>query len=149
MLETLLGSEVSSGALPGVSSSNTPHILQIRRQALQVCNFVMGHLPENPVRTEEVHRAQNIFRLRALLLPSLQEVGEWENLVDGIQIGINAIVPPPFSPAGSVRSSKTSLDDLLLQVHHIGKSICDNTEPGTSSHDDPLSTPDGVSHSRS
>ena len=130
MLGTLLGPEASSEALPGVSNdSNASHILRIRRQALQVCNFVMGHLPENPVRMEEIHRAQNIFRLRALLLRSLQEVGEWEDLVEGIEIGINTTLTPPFSPATSVRPRKYTLDGLLLQTHCVGKSICDNTDP--------------------
>ena len=146
MLEILLGPEVSGGTLSGVSNnSNSPHILQIRRQALQVCNFVMGHLPENPVRMEGVHRAQNIFHLRALLLRSLQETGEWEDLVEGIEIGINTILTPPSSSAASVRPGKATFDDLLFQVYCLGKSICDNTDPGMSFRDGPLDNLDGAS----
>ena len=146
MLETLLGSEVSGGTL--LEASNDPnalHILQIRRQALQVCNFVMGHLPENPVRMEGIHRAQNIYRLRALLLQSLQEAGEWEDLLEGIEIGINTTPTAPSSPAAPVRPRKVTLDDLLLQVHCVGKSICDDTDPSPSSRDSFLNTPDGAS----
>ena len=130
MLETFLGSKGFNAvsASPTVSSDSTLHILQIKRQALHVCNFVMGHLPENPLRMEEVHRAQNIFRTRALLLQSLQEVGEWEDLVDGIEIGINTLTPSP-SPAGSVRPKKATFDDLLLRAHCIGTSICDKASP--------------------
>ena len=147
MLETLLGPEAFSGTLPRVpNDSNAPHILQIHRQALQICNLVMGHLPENPVRMEEVHRSQNTFRLRALLLRSLQEVGQWEDLVDGIEIGINtALAPQLSSPAASVRPRKATLDGLLLRAHCVGKSICENKEPGTSPNDDSLDTPDGTS----
>jgi len=135
MLETFLGSGGFGNTLP---DDSTPHILQTRRQALQMCNFVIGHLPENPVRMEEVHRAQNVFCLRAQLLRSLQEVGEWEDLVDGIEIGISTplALPRPSSPAGSVRSNKATLDDLLLQVHFVGTTICDQTNPDTSSRDD-------------
>jgi hypothetical protein len=124
MLETLLGSEVFNGAPPKASSSNTPHVLRIHRQAVQLCNFATGHLPENPVRTENVHRAQNIFRLRALLLPSLQEVGEWENLVEGIELGIN---PPPSPTGPSPRN--TTFDDLLFQAHRSVKATSNDTPP--------------------
>lgn len=113
-----------------VPNDPAPHILQIRRQALQTCNFVMGHLSEYRLRMEEVHRAQNTFCLRAPLLRSLQEVGEWEDLVDGIEIGINAT--PPSSPIGSVRSEKATLDYLLQQTHLFGMSICDNDNLGSS-----------------
>jgi hypothetical protein len=130
MLETFLGSEDFHGALSVVP--DTPHDLQIRRNSLEVCNLVMGHLPGYPIRMEEVYRAQNIFCLRALLLRSLQEVGEWEDLTDGIEIGINALTPPT-TLAGSVRPEKATLDDLLLQTHGIVKSICDISSPGTSS----------------
>lgn len=145
MLETLLGPEAFGGTLSRVSNDpNAPHILQIRRQALQVCNLVMGHLPENPVRMEEVHRSQNTFRLRALLLQSLQE-GGWEDLVDGIEIGINTTLAQLSSPPASVRPRKATLDGLLLRVHWVGKSICENTKLGTSPNDDSLDTPDGTS----
>lgn len=134
MLETFLGSnrfnETSLGVFNG---SNTPQTPQIHRQALRVCSFVLGHLPENPVRMEEVHRAQNTFCLRALLLQSLQEAGGWGDLVDGIEIGINTTFPLSSSPAGSIRPEKTTFDDLLLQIHYIGTSICDNRNPDTSS----------------
>lgn len=131
MLEALLGSEVFNGASPRASNSDTPHVLRIHRQAVQVCNFVMGHLPENPVRAENVHRAQNIFRLRALLLPSLQEVGEWENLVEGIELGIN----PPPSPTGS-GPRNTTFDDIILQVYRNVRATCNDTGPDESQ--DPL-----------
>ena len=135
MLETLLGPiDFSSTPLEVFDVSSTPHILLIRQQSLQVCNFVVGHLQEYPIRTEEVHRAQNAFRLRALLLRSLEEVGEWEDLVKGIEVGINALTPQTL-PADSVRSSKTTLDNLLLQIHYIGKSIYDIKDPSTSSCD--------------
>lgn len=128
MLETLLGSDGTSPMVV-VSNDHTPHTLQIHRQALQACNFVMGHLAEYRLRMEEVHRAQNIFCLRAPLLRSLQELGEWEDLVDGIEIGINAL---PFSHTGSVRSEKNTLDCLLQQAHLFGMSICDQKNSGTS-----------------
>jgi len=135
MLETFLGSGGFNNTSP---DDPTPHILQTRRQALQICNFVMGHLPENPVRMEEVHRAQSTFCLRAQLLRSLQEVGEWGDLVDGIEIGISTplAAPRPSSPASSAHPNKAILDDLLLQVHLIGMTICDQTNPDTSSRDD-------------
>lgn len=146
MLETLLGPGVFSGTLPEVSNdSETPHILRLRRQALQVCSFVMGHLPENPVRMEEVHRAQNTFRFRALLLQSFQETGEWEDLVDGIEIAINTTLTPASSSATSLRPRKATFDGLLLQIHCAGKSICDNADSGTSSRDNPPNTVDGAS----
>lgn len=132
MLETFLGPGVCSGATPKLSDSNTPHTLGLHRQALQVCNFVVGHLPENPVKVEEVHRAQNTFRLRALLLRSLEEVGEWEDLVEGIEIGINTTPSsPPSLSAGSVRPENVTLDHLLLQVYRIGKSIRDHADADT------------------
>ena len=132
MLETFLGPTAFGGTSPAVTDS-TPHV-QKRRLALQVCNFVMGHLPENPVRMEDVHRAQNTYCLRALLLRSLQEPGEWENLVDGIEIGINTTLAPS-SPAGSIRPGKVTLDDVLRQVHSIGTSICGGANSDTSSSD--------------
>lgn len=136
MLETFLGTKSFNGISSSLAVSNdsTPHILQIQRQALQVCNFVVGHLPESPLRIEEVHRAQSTFRTRALLLRSLQEVGEWEDLVDGIEIGINALATP-HSPAGSVRPKKATLDDLLLQVHCTATSICDKANQDVSPRD--------------
>ena len=146
MLETFLVSNGFNGMLPSpaVSRDSTPHMLQIQRQALQVCNFVMGHLPENPLRMEEVHRAQNVFCTRALLLRSLQEVGEWEDLVDGIEIGINTLAPQS-SLASSVRQKKVTLDDLLLQAHCISTSVCEKTSPDASSRDSSLSSHDGDS----
>ena len=130
MLETLLGSEDFNSTSPVVfETSSTPHSLQVRRQSLQVCNFVMGHLPSHPVKVEDVHRAQNTFRLRVLLLRSLKETGEWEDLVEGLEIGINAI-------SAHSTPKRASLDDLLCQVHLIGKSFWDTTNPGTSSSDD-------------
>lgn len=138
MLEALLGSEIFNGASSRASNSDTPHVLRIHRQAVQVCNFVMGHLPENPVRTESVHRAQNIFRLRALLLPSLQEVGEWENLVEGIELGIN----PSSSPTGS-GPRNTTFDDLIFQVHRNVRATCNDTGPNASPRDASPDLPDG------
>ena len=146
MLETFLGPGDFSGTTPRLSDSNTSHTLELRRQALQVCNFAMGHLSENPVKMEEVHRAQNIFRLRASLLRSLQEVGEWEDLVEGIEIGINATLAPPSFSAGSVQPGRVTLDRLLLQVYRIGKSIRDHTDVDTQFHDDgSLNDFDGIS----
>jgi len=127
MLETFLGSSDFNTASPTLANNPMPHILQMRQQALQACNFVMGHLSERPLRVEEVHRAQNTFRLRALLLRSLEEVGEWGDLVDGIEIGINTTLTPPSPPAGSIRPKEATFDDLLLQVHSIGTSICNKT----------------------
>lgn len=122
MLETFLGSkDVNVISQVGIGDPSTPHIPQIRRQALHVCNFVMGRLPEHSIKTDEVHRIQNTFRLRSLLLRSLQESGEWEDLVDGIETGINVTFTPL---AGSVGLKKTTVDDLLLQVHCIGESLC-------------------------
>ena len=135
MLEALLGPMDYNSTSSMVSEiSSTPHILQICRQSLQLCNFVIGNLPRYPIKIEEVHRAQRAFHLRALLLRTLQEVGEWEDLVEGIEFGINGLTPPN-SPAGSVRPSKTTLDELLLQVHRIGKLICHIADPSTSSCD--------------
>ena len=94
----------------------------------------MGHLPGHQVKMEEVHRAQNIFRLRALLLRSLQETGEWEDLVEGIEIGINTTLTTQTSPTGSV--CLNSFDDLMSQVHRIGKSVCSVRNLFTSSSDD-------------
>ena len=147
MLETFLGPGVFSGATPKLPDPNTPHTLGLHRQALQVCNFVVGHLPENPVKVEDVHRAQNTFRLRALLLRSLEEVGEWEDLVEGIEIGINATLsPPPSLSAGSVQPEKVTLDHLLLQVYRIGKSIRDNSNADTQfKRDNPPKNFDGIS----
>jgi hypothetical protein len=143
MLETFLGSGIFSGTTPGLSDSNTSHTLELRRQALRICNFAMGHLSENPVKVEEVHRAQNVFRLRASLLRSLQEVGEWEDLVEGIEIGINATVAPPSL---SVQPGKVTLDHLLLQVYRIGKSIHDSTDVDAQfHHDGSLDNFDGIS----
>ncbi|KAF9645541.1 TPR-like protein [Thelephora ganbajun] len=136
MLETFLGSNSLGGTSPAVFDEPTSHVLQTHRQALQMCNFVLGHLPENPVRKEEVHRAQNTFCRRALLLRSLQEVGEWADLVDGIEIGINTLaLPRPFLPVDSIRPRKATLDDLLLQIHSIGMSIRDKTNRDISSRD--------------
>lgn len=126
MLETFLGSNDFNTTSVIMPNNPMPHILQMRQQALQACNFVIGHLSENPLRTEEVHRAQNTFRLRALLLRSSQEAGEWGDLVDGIEIGINATLTPPSPPAGSVRPKQVTFDDILLQVHSIGTSIYDD-----------------------
>lgn len=143
MLETLLGFKDFGNTLPEVHDGhNTPHILQIRRQSLQVCNFVMGHLPGHQLRMEEIYRAQNTFRLRAILLRYFQEAGDWEDIAEGIELGINTTVIPP---AGSVRPKETTLDDLLLQVHRIGKSVCGITNTGTSSRDDLPNTFDGPS----
>jgi hypothetical protein len=146
MLETFLGSGIFSGTTPRLSDSNTSHTLELRRQALRICNFTMGHLSENPVKVEEVHRAQNVFRLRASLLRSLQEVGEWECLVKGIEIGINPTLPPPSFPAGSAQPGKVTFDRLLLRVHHVGKSIRDNTDVDTQFHPEgSLNDFDGIS----
>lgn len=135
MLETFLGSKDVNAISPvGLGDPSTPHIPQIRRQALHVCNFVMGQLPERPIRTEEVHRIQNTLRLRSLLLRSLQESGEWEDLVDGIETGINVTFA---SPAGSVGPKQTTVDDLLLQVHCVGKLLCGTTDTCTSPHGAP------------
>ena len=152
MLETLLGPNDFNSTSPVVFGiSSAPHVLQVRRQSLQVCNFVLGHLSRHRVTTEEVHRVQNTFRLRALLLRSLQETGEWEDLVEGIEIGINATLAPPTSPTSSVRPKEASLDDLLSQVHFIGRSIFEKTKPGTSSSDDiqtALMEPPGTASNR-
>ena len=145
MLETFLGSDDFNTTSVIMPNNPMPHILKMRRQALQVCNFVMGHLSENPLRMEEVHRAQNTFRLRALLLRSLQEAGEWGDLVGGVEIGINATLTPLSPPAGSIRPKQGTLDDLLLQVHSIGTSICDKTGLGTPPPDSSLSLPDDAS----
>lgn len=144
MLETFLGSNDFNTTSAIMPNNPMPHILQMRRQALQVCNFVIGHLPDNPLKREEVYRAQNTFRLRALLLRSLQEVGEWEDLVGGVKIGINATLTPPSPPAGSVRPKQVTLDDLLLQVHSIGTSICDKPGFGTPPPDSSLNLPDNA-----
>lgn len=147
MLETLLGSNDFNSTSPGVFVISTiPHILQIRRQSLHLCNFVIGHLPGHQVKMEEIHRAQNTFRTRALLLRSLQEAGEWEDLVEGIEIGINTLSFPTL-PTGSVHPKGTSLDDLLSQVHCIGKSIWDIRNPDVASSDDvppPLAYPPAI-----
>lgn len=141
MLETLLGPmDFNTTSLAGSDVSSAPHIIQIRRQSLQVCNFVMGHLPGYPIRMEGVHRAQKIFALRALLLRSFQEAGEWEDLVEGIEVGVNILTPPSL-PVGSVGQNKTTLDGLLLRIHCIGKSICDGTGSSTSSRDSILYKP--------
>lgn len=87
----------------------------------------MGHFPGHLVKREDIHRAQNTFRLRALLLRSLEQVGEWEDLVEGIEIGINTIL--------TVHAKEVSLDDFLSQVHHIGKSVCCFRDPTSSSDD--------------
>jgi len=145
MVETFLGPKDFNGtSLTAPDDSNMLHILQIRRQALRVCNFVVGRLPENPVKMEEVHRAQNSFRLRALLLRSLQEPGEWADLVDGIEIGINTSPTPHSLPAGPGRPTKTTFDDLLLRVHCIGTSICDSTVIDASSGDGFLNPPGDI-----
>ena len=137
MLETFIGYKSLNSASPAMSDDPTPHVLKMRQHALQVCNFVMGHLPDNPLRMEEVHRAQNTFRLRALLLRSLQEVGEWESLVDGIEVGINTASTSSYSPsAGPVNPIKMTLDDLLLQAHSIGTLICDQTSSDAPPPDD-------------
>ena len=138
MLEAFLGSN-DLNDIPPVEPENpsTPHFLQIRRQALQLCSFVMGHLPEHLISMEEVHRVQNTFCLRALLLRSLQEAGEWEDFVEGIEIGINFTLAPP---AGSAR---TTLDDLLCQVHCVGKSVYGISDTGTLSRDGVLNSFDG------
>lgn len=135
MLEALLGTADFNSTSPTVLDiPSSPHVLQIRQQSLQVCNFVMGHLQGYLIGVEEVHRAQNAFRLRALLRRSLQEAGEWEDLVEGIEVGINpSTLPTPL--ADSVRPSKTTFDNLLLQAHCTGKSIHDITDPSKSSRD--------------
>lgn len=143
MLETLLGSTVFSGASLGVSNSDASHVLRIHQQAVEISNFVMGHLPENPVKAEDVHRAQSIFRLRALLLPSLQEVGEWENIVEGIELGINVTVAPPSLPTGS-RLRKTTFDDLLVQVHRNVQFISNDPGPEMSPRDESPDSLDGT-----
>lgn len=135
MLETFLGSKGFNDTSLAMINDPTPHILQMRQQALRVCNFVMEHLSENPLRMEEVHRAQNTFCLRARLLRSLQEAGGWEDLVDGIEIGINTTLT-------SVPPKKATLDDLLLQVHGIGTSICSEATSETSSRNGSLSPHD-------
>lgn len=146
MLEAFLGPRTFSGTMARLSNSNTPHTLELHRQALLVCNFAIGHLPENPVKVEEVHRAQNIFRLRALLLRSLQEVGDWEDLVEGIEIGINATPAPPSLSASSFGPGRVTLDHLLLQVHHIGETIRDNMDVGTQfRRGDSLNNSEGIS----
>ena len=138
MLEAFLGS-TDLNDIPPVEPENpsTPHILQVRRQALQLCSFVMGHLPERPIRIEEVHRAQNTFCLRALLLRSQQETGVWEDIVEGVEIGINTTMTPR---AGSAHPEKTTLDDLLCKVHCVGKLFCGVADTGTSFRDGALNT---------
>ena len=138
MLVKLLGANDFNSTSPVVFEiSSTPHILQVRRQSLRICNFVVGHLPGHLVKVEEVHRAQNTLRLRALLLRSLQEAGEWEDLVEGIEMGINAIL----SDTGSVHPKEASLDGLLSQLYNIGKAVCDGTKPTVASSSDDIQTP--------
>ena len=137
MLETFLGSDDFNTTSVIMPNTSVPHILQMRRQALQVCNSVMGHVPENPLRMEEVYRAQNTFRLRALLLRSLQEAGEWGDLVGGVEIGINPPAPPS-PPVGPVRPKQATLDDLLLQVNSIGTTIYYRAGLGTPPPDSSL-----------
>jgi len=145
ILEIFLGSKDFGNILPRVHDDhNTPHVLQIRRHSLQVCNCVIGHLSGHQLRVKEIYRAQNTFRLRALLLRYFQEAGDWEDIAEGIELGINTTVTPP---AGSVRPKETTLDDLLLQVHSIGKSICGITNTGNLSRGDVPNTLDGPSHS--
>jgi len=143
MLETFLGSQDFNSTSPAMSSTLMPHTLQMRRQALETCNLVIGHLPENPIRMEEVHRAQNTFRLRALLLRSLQEVGEWGDLVDGIKIGINPAVARHSLPVDSAHLKEITLDNLLLQVHSIRTLVRDKTGLDTPPRDRPLKSPPG------
>ncbi|KAF9781160.1 hypothetical protein BJ322DRAFT_256213 [Thelephora terrestris] len=122
MLEVLLGSKDLNDISPvEPEDPSAPHVLQVRRQALQLCSFVVGHLPERPIRMEEVHRAQDTFCLRVILLRSFQEAGEWEDLVEGIETGVNTTLAPP---AGSALQKKTTLDDLLFQVHCVGNLFC-------------------------
>lgn len=125
MLETLLGhKDFHSTSLTVFDTPGTSHVLNIRQQSLQVCNLVLGQLPRNPVGVGEVHRAQNALCIRSLLLHSLHETGEWEDLTEGVEIGINIATTPPDSSPG-----RATLDDLLLQAHQIGKSVYSATNP--------------------